>query len=208
MPASGFGRSRSERVFRNEFPYLGRVGPAAWAGFRLVGGDGIVRNAARFRRAGPDACGAGSTGSCGAPEGQGGGPEGGSQGSRAEPPHRPPQAPAAGAPAAAAPAPGPAGSADLCALDQVLPEGPGRQRQAGLLHRQGRPHRVRPAGHRGRHHRARRRAEEDPARDAAARHAARARHPHHRRQQPAAAEPLCDLLRRTAACPTTKRRPN
>ena len=93
------------------------------------------------------------------------------------------------------PAAGPAGSADLCALDQILPEGPGCQRQAGLLHRQGRPHRVRPAGHRRRHHRARRRAEEDPARHAAARHAARSRHPRHRRQQPAAAEPLCDLLR-------------
>jgi hypothetical protein len=26
---SGFGRCRSERVFRNEFPYLGRTGPAA-----------------------------------------------------------------------------------------------------------------------------------------------------------------------------------
>ena len=81
------------------------------------------------------------------------------------------------------PAAGTAGPADLRALDQVLPEGPGSRRQAGLLHRQGRPHRVRPAGHRRRHHRAGRRAEEDPARDAAARHAARARHPHHRRQQ-------------------------
>ncbi len=46
------------------------------------------------------------------------------------------------------------GSADLRALDQVLPQGTGRQRQAGLLHRQGRPHRVRPAGGRRRHHRA------------------------------------------------------
>src|ERR1700738_5581681 len=41
---SGFGRSRSERVFRNEFPYLGRVGLAAWAGFRLAGGDGADRD--------------------------------------------------------------------------------------------------------------------------------------------------------------------
>src|SRR5258707_14662349 len=49
---SGFGRSRSERVFRNEFPYLGRVSPAAWAGFRSVGGDGIVRSDPRFGRAG------------------------------------------------------------------------------------------------------------------------------------------------------------
>src|SRR5882762_4772757 len=47
---SGFGRSRSERVFRNEFPYLGR---AAWAGFRLVGGDGNVRDVGRFG-AGPN----------------------------------------------------------------------------------------------------------------------------------------------------------
>src|ERR1700712_4625506 len=52
---SGFGRPRSERVFRNEFPYLGGVSPAAWAGFRLVGGPGIVRDAGRFRGAGPDA---------------------------------------------------------------------------------------------------------------------------------------------------------
>src|SRR6478735_10077359 len=49
---SGFGRSRSERVFRNEFPYLGRVSPAAWAGFRSVGGDGTVRSDPRFGRAG------------------------------------------------------------------------------------------------------------------------------------------------------------
>ena len=74
-------------------------------------------------------------------------------------------------------------------------KGQDASRQAGLLHRQGRPHRVRPARHRRRHHRARRRAEEDPARHAAARHAAGARHPHHRRQQSAGAEPLCDLLR-------------
>ena len=79
-------------------------------------------------------------------------------------------------------------SADLCALDQILPEGPGRQRQAGLLHRQGRPHRIRPAGGRRRDHRAGRRAEEDPARHAAARHAARSRNPRHRRQQPADAD--------------------
>src|ERR1700710_3050269 len=36
---SVFERSRSERVFRNEFSYLGRVGLAAWASFRLAGGD-------------------------------------------------------------------------------------------------------------------------------------------------------------------------
>ena len=111
------------------------------------------------------------------------------------PPSRP-RRPAAGAPRRGGPAAaGTAGSADLCALDQILPEGPGRQRQAGLLHRQGRPHRVRPARDRRRHHRARRRAEEDPARHAAARHAARPRHPRDRRQQPAGAEPLRDLLR-------------
>src|SRR3954468_21099249 len=51
---SGFGRSRSERVFRNEFPYPGRADPAASAGFRLVGGDGTVRDVARFRRGGPN----------------------------------------------------------------------------------------------------------------------------------------------------------
>ena len=50
---SGFGRSRSERVFRNEFPYLGRAGLAAWAGFRLVGGNGTDRRVARARGAGP-----------------------------------------------------------------------------------------------------------------------------------------------------------
>src|SRR3977135_2247443 len=49
---SGFGRSRSERVFRNEFPYLGRVGPAAWADFCLVGGNGIGRLAGCARRPG------------------------------------------------------------------------------------------------------------------------------------------------------------
>src|SRR5262249_12071 len=38
---SGFRRSRSERVFRNEFPYLGRVGRAAWAAPCLSGGDRI-----------------------------------------------------------------------------------------------------------------------------------------------------------------------
>ena len=52
---SGFGRCGSERVFRNEFPYLGRVGPAAWAGFSPVGGLGIVGNVDRFGRAGPAA---------------------------------------------------------------------------------------------------------------------------------------------------------
>ena len=91
-------------------------------------------------------------------------------------------------------APRTAGSADLRAVDQILPEGSGRQRQAGLLHRQGWPHQVRPARHRSRHHRARRRDQENPARDPSARHAARSRHPRHRRQQSAGTEPLCDLL--------------
>src|SRR3979490_170533 len=68
---SGFGRSRSERVFRNEFPYLGRVSPAAWAGFRLAGSDGTDHSIARSRRAGPAAdAGAGCSRSCA--EGQGG----------------------------------------------------------------------------------------------------------------------------------------
>src|ERR1700756_2106730 len=52
---SGFGRSRSERVFRNEFPYLGRVGSATWAGFGPVGGDGSDRDLAGARRPGADA---------------------------------------------------------------------------------------------------------------------------------------------------------
>ncbi len=173
---SGFGRFRSERVFRNEFPYLGRVGLAAWAGFRPVGGNSAGRLGCRSRGAGPS-------------------PGPGPRLPKAKPKAAPKAAPAAPAPAPAAGAPrgrrpgcgGPAagttaGSADLRALDQILPQGPGRQRQAGLLHRQGRPHRVRPAGDRRRHHRARRRAEEDPARHAAARHAAHSRHPRDRRQ--------------------------
>jgi invasion protein IalB len=41
-----------QRGIRNEFPYLGRVGPAAWAVFRLVGGNGIGRLAGRARRPG------------------------------------------------------------------------------------------------------------------------------------------------------------
>ena len=190
---SGFGCSRSERVFRNEFPYLGRFDPAAWAGCCLVGGYGIVRDVDRLRRAGPAAGRArawraqGRSGARGAE----GCPEGRSQGSRR----------GTGRPGSrrwrsrrSRPASGAAGSADLRSLDQVLPEGSGSRRQAGLLHRQGRPHRVGPAGHRRRHHRAGRRAEEDPARDAAARHAAHAWNPGHRRQQCAAAKPLRHLL--------------
>src|SRR5450631_3748961 len=53
---SGFGRFRSERVFRNDFPYLGRAGLAAWAGFRAVGGNGAGRCVPGSRRASPGAC--------------------------------------------------------------------------------------------------------------------------------------------------------
>ena len=172
--------------------------------FSPVGGLGIVGSVDRFRARRPSS------------------------------PRRRPGAPAAHAAPAAAPkaapkaAPAPPGSAQapgqaarLAAAAQppeqqvqliyapwtkFCLEGSGSRRQAGLLHRQGRPHRVGPARHRRRHHRAGRRAEEAAARDAAARHAARARHPDHRRQQCAAAEPLRHLLRRTVACPTTKRR--
>ena len=98
---SGFGRSRSERVFRNEFPYLGRVSPAAWAGFRLVGGDGIVAailvSGAQAQTPAP-APGAPAA----APEGAPGGAEGRPQGPRAAPaPAASRPRPAAGAPAAA-----------------------------------------------------------------------------------------------------------
>ena len=57
---SGFGRFRSERVFRNEFPYLGRVGPAAWAGFRPVGGNGTGRLACCALTSRPQAAGPGA----------------------------------------------------------------------------------------------------------------------------------------------------
>src|SRR5258705_1751313 len=66
---SGFGRSRSERVFRNEFPYLGRVGLAAWADFRPVGSGGTAARAICSRRT---SAGAGpGTRSCASAEGQG-----------------------------------------------------------------------------------------------------------------------------------------
>ena len=141
---SGFGCSRSERVFRNEFPYLGRLDPAAWAGFCLAGGDGIVRDVDRFRRAGPAA---GRASACArprplpAPRGAEGCPR--KPLPRLPPGRRPRQAPAGWRSRRRRPAAGAAGSADLRALDQVLPEGSGSRRQAGLLHRQGRPHRVR-----------------------------------------------------------------
>src|SRR5882724_4372028 len=92
---SGFGRSRSERVFRNEFPYLGRASPAAWAGFRLVGGDGIVRSDPRFGRAGPNPGARAWCARCGA-QGQGS-PEGPQVASRSACTERPgPRAAATG----------------------------------------------------------------------------------------------------------------
>lgn len=47
MFRSGSGHSRSERVFRNEFPLFGRVRPAARATSRPVDGDGIGRSVRR-----------------------------------------------------------------------------------------------------------------------------------------------------------------
>jgi invasion protein IalB len=85
----GFGRSRSERVFRNEFPYLGRVGRAAWAGSRPVGGDRAGSLVDRLGRARP---GSGAGPRCSA-EGQA---EGAAEGRPAAG-----AAPAAGAPPAA-----------------------------------------------------------------------------------------------------------
>ncbi len=199
---SGFGRCRSERVFRNEFPYLGRVGPAAWAGLRPAGGLGTVGNVDRDDRAGPAArTGARRPRRRRAESGS----EGCSQGSRRRPGRA---SPSGRRSRRRRPAAGTAGSADLRALDQVLPQGPGSRRQAGLLHRQGRPHRVRPARHRRRHHRAGRRAEEDPARHAAARHAARARNPRSSSTAIRRCRAPMSSASRTVACPTTKRPPN
>src|SRR3981189_3037852 len=70
---SGFGRSRSERVFRNEFPYLGRAGLAAWAGFRPVSSNGIEPHIAGARRESPN----GRSGArCAQGRAEGQGPEG------------------------------------------------------------------------------------------------------------------------------------
>ncbi len=174
----------SERVFRNEFSFLGRAGAAARAGF-----DGAdCRDIDRFDRVRPAAC------AC--PRSAQGGSKGCAQGrseGRSGTGRPGPRRGRSGGPGPAA-ARRTAGSADLRALDQVLPQGPGRQRQADLLHRQGWPHRIRPAGGGRRDHRAGRRAEEDPARDPAARHAAGARHPGHHRQQRPGTEPVRDLL--------------
>ncbi len=96
----------SERVFRNEFPYLGRLGPAAWAGCRPVGGDHFVGRLAGLPVGCPDA-GSG-------PRSPERGPQGSSQGPKAAPkaaPKAPAPAaqqappPAAGQPPAAAGAP-------------------------------------------------------------------------------------------------------
>ena len=186
-PASRVRRASVQKGFSAmNFRILAAPALAARAGFRLAGGDCTVRHVAGFR-----AC---ARLQRPAPRRAEGRSEGRSQGRSEGGAGSGGSASAAAAARRRRPAGRPAGAADLCALDQVLPEGSGRQRQAGLLHRQGRPHRIRPAGHRRRHHRAGRRAEEDPARDAAARHAARSRHPHHHRQQRAGAEPLRDLL--------------
>src|SRR3984885_4179577 len=75
---SGFRRFCSERVFRNEFPYLGRASLAAWARLRLDGGHGPGSHVPCARRLGAGA------------------------GTRA--PRPPPPPPAAGAPAVAPPA--------------------------------------------------------------------------------------------------------
>src|SRR3982074_3514397 len=123
---SGFGRSRSERVFRNEFPYLGRAGLAAWAGFRPVSGNGIDRHIAGARRESPNS-GARCAQGCAKGQGPEGSAESRSRSTRAGRPAGSAASrwgPAAGSGWAA---PGPAGPADLCAVDEILPEGPGRQ---------------------------------------------------------------------------------
>src|SRR5262245_35360610 len=84
------------------------------------------------------------------------------------------RSPAAGGTRAGA---GSRATAHLLAVDEVLLEGPGSQRQAGVLHREGRPRGVRNAGGRGGSHRAGRRAEKNITCDIAARHVDPARHP-------------------------------
>src|SRR3954447_17497264 len=125
---AGFGalaavmeRHRSERVFRNEFPYLGRVGLAAWAGFSLAGSHRVDRHMPRSRCECPDArpgarsaCGGAQGRSQGCAEGRPEGPPGaGPSPRRAGPGRARPSRPAAGRP----------GSIDLRALDQILSEG-------------------------------------------------------------------------------------
>lgn len=110
---SDFGLSRSERVFRNEFPYLGRASRAAWAGLRCIGGDRSGRLVCYQRGARPSS-GARSQGEVkGAASRRSRTSAVGSAGSPSWPSGR-------------TAAPGSAGSTDLCALDQVLPEGAGR----------------------------------------------------------------------------------
>ena len=117
---SGFGRSRSERVFRNEFPYLGRVDPAAWASFSPCWRHCTVGNVDRFRARRPSsrprrrACGARD-----APPRQGC-----ARRLRRRPLPAPPGTPSRPRPGWRSPpaaAAGTAGPADLRALDQVLP---------------------------------------------------------------------------------------
>ena len=95
---SGFGRSRSERVFRNEFPYLGRVGLAARAGFRPVGGNGAGRLVYCFRGAGPSSGPGARRGT------QGQAPKAAPKAAPAAPAPAAQAPPAAGAPRAGAPA--------------------------------------------------------------------------------------------------------
>src|SRR5262245_46440501 len=85
-------------------------------------------------------------------------------------------------------------AAHLFALDQVLPEGPGGQRQAGLLHRQGRPSRVGHAGRGRRADRAGERSQEGASRHLAPGHVAAARNARDRRPRPAHDRALRDLL--------------
>src|SRR5262249_48800607 len=84
--------------------------------------------------------------------------------------------------------------ADLCAMGEVLWQGPGPECEAGVLHRKRRSHRSGPSGDRRGFDRARGRAEENPARDIAEPGAAAVRHPHHRRPGPAADRTVLHLL--------------
>src|SRR5213078_4626040 len=108
------------RVIRNEFPYLGRLGPAAWANVRLVGGDHFVGFAGSFRRFCPDTRPGPRRSS--SPQGR---PKGRSQGgAEGSPGTRGPAGPAAGSrpagrPGARRPAAGAADPADLRTLDEV-----------------------------------------------------------------------------------------
>ena len=135
----------SERAFRNEFPYLGRVGRAACTAHRLVDGYRSGRTPC-FRRARPGADPRSGAGRAQKGRSSEGCPEGarrpGAGRSRPAGSGSPGAGPGSTGWRGSRTTAGPAGPADLCTLDQILPEGPGRQRQAGLFHRQGRPHRV------------------------------------------------------------------